>query len=146
MRMTYLILLTGIAIALSSCTPNPNPSLVPSVPYQNMNPQEFNQFIQDVDVFLLDVHTPEQAHIPGTDAVIAYDTVLAHLDRLPADKDAPIAIYCRSGQMSAEVSETLAKLGYTNISNLESGMNAWKAEGLSIEEIPSTIDVQPIGD
>ena len=40
--------------------------------YVDINPQEYNEMIKE-DVFVIDVHIPEQEHIEGTDAVIAFD-------------------------------------------------------------------------
>ena len=53
----------------------------------------------------------------------------------PADKTAPIVVYCRSGNESAIASQTLLDLGYTNIENLDGGMNAWSASGRQIIQV-----------
>lgn len=39
---------------------------------------------------------------------------------------------CRFGAESAIASRTLLNLGYTNIENLDGGMNAWTASGRSL--------------
>ena len=51
---------------------------------------------------------------------------------LPSDRATPLAVYCRSDTMSAEAVVTLAALGYTNIVELDGGMNAWLASGRTV--------------
>ncbi len=93
---------------------------------------EASEFLLDQDVFLLDVHVPEQVHIPGTDAVIPYDKVTDNIDQLPVDTDTPILVYCRSGGMSRPVSVELVQMGYTNVYDLVGGMNAYKKSNVAI--------------
>jgi rhodanese-related sulfurtransferase len=78
---------------------------------------------------VVNVHIPLEAELPGTDLHLAYDEIASHLDQLPADRDARVAIYCRSGRMSAEAAATLVSLGYTNVWDLDGGMVAWEADG-----------------
>ena len=49
------------------------------------------------------------------------------------DKATALAVYCRSGNMSAKAVVDLRSLGYTNISELKGGYNAWKAAGRTLE-------------
>lgn len=51
----------------------------------------------------------------------------AHL--LPTKKDAKILLYCMSDRMSTIAAETLVRLGYTNIWNLQGGMVGWRQQG-----------------
>lgn len=81
---------------------------------------------------LLNVKTPYISEIEGTDLYIPYTELAARASELPSDKTAKIVVYCRSGAESAIASQTLLDLGYTNIENLDGGMNAWTASGRSL--------------
>jgi rhodanese-related sulfurtransferase len=95
-------------------------------------PDEYLAAISSGDVFVVNVHIPYEGEIEGTDAFVPFDDVAAHASKLPSDKDAPLYIYCMSGRMSAEATSDLQALGYTNIIDLEGGMEAWQADGLEI--------------
>ncbi|NOZ81359.1 MAG: rhodanese-like domain-containing protein, partial [DPANN group archaeon] len=105
---------------------------VPDKGYDDLSAPEFDRLIQNKDVFLVDVHIPEQQHIPGTDALIPFNAISENLGNLPADRSTPIAVYCRSGSMSKEASAELVRLGYTNVSNLIGGLNEWKLDSLPV--------------
>lgn len=92
---------------------------------KNISPGQLESMMSDEDIFLIDVHTPEQEHISGTDAVIPYDQLKDRLDELPQDKNAKIVVYCRSGSMSAEAAQTLSEAGYTHVYDVMGGRNEW---------------------
>jgi rhodanese-related sulfurtransferase len=95
-------------------------------------PGDFASAITGSDVFVVNVHIPYEGEIEGTDALIPFDKVEEHAAELPADKSAPLYIYCRSGRMSAEATPDLQRLGYTNIIDLDGGMHAWEQAGLPL--------------
>jgi len=97
---------------------------------KSLGAMEFSNIIEDSQAFVVDVHVPEQEHIKGTNAFISYDVLDQNLDHLPEDKNAPIAVYCRGGSMSKEAAQTLQRLGYTKIYDLDGGTNAWRDAGL----------------
>ena len=84
---------------------------------------------------LLNVKTPYIGEIAGTDLYIPYTDLTARAAELPADKSAPIVVYCRSGNESAIAAQTLLDLGYRNIENLDGGMTAWTASGRTIVQV-----------
>lgn len=106
-----------------------------------ISPQEFAQLTQNKEAFIIDVHTPEQTHIPGTDAFIPDTEINARASELPADKSTPILVYCRSGNMSAAASNEIAALGYTNVYDLDGGTNAYKEQQVSVQLWPEKHDL-----
>jgi len=97
-----------------------------------LDPAAYKAAIASPGAFVVDVHTPYEGEIAGTDAFIPYDKVADHASELPADKSAPLYIYCRSGRMSALATPALQRLGYTNIVDLKGGMQAWVDAGLPL--------------
>lgn len=93
-----------------------------------LSPGGFAARADDPGVFVVNVHVPDEGGIAGTDAVIPYDAI-AESDALPADKDATVLLYCKTGRMSADAVRDLRAAGYTNVSHLIGGMDAWKAAG-----------------
>jgi len=94
---------------------------------------ELNQIMQNEDIFLVDVHTPEQQHIKGTDLFIPYNEIAKYQDKLPKDKNTAIYLYCEGGPMGNAAARSLYELGYRNLTNLEGGAKAWKKAGLDLE-------------
>lgn len=104
-------------------------------------PPEFAEYLdQNPDTPVVNVHVPYEGHIEGTDAFVDFETIATWED-LPDDLQAPIVLYCRSGNMSAQAAADLSALGYTNIVELKGGMIAWVAEGFALLDDPrATID------
>lgn len=96
--------------------------------FTRVSPTELRGMMRGEDLLLVNTHVPFAGNIPGTDLSIAYDQIGRNLDRLPG-KDEKIALYCRSGTMSASAAETLVGLGYENVWDLEGGMIAWESAG-----------------
>ncbi len=106
---------------------------VVKVEYRGITPQELHAMLaRGEDIFLMDVHIPEQTHIAGTDAFIPYNQIKRYADRLPKDKSTKIVVYCRTGPMSFPAIKALYELGYTNVYYLEGGLMAWKRAGYSV--------------
>lgn len=109
--------------------------------FANISPSEFQEAISTMDPFVVDVHIPEQTHLPGTDAFIPYNEVADRLDQFPQEKDADIILYCRTGSMSEEASQALADAGYTNVKNLTGGATAYREQNQDVELTPDTKDL-----
>jgi rhodanese-related sulfurtransferase len=94
---------------------------------------ELNRIMQNEDVFLVDVHTPEQRHIKGTDLFIPYNEINKYKNKLPEDKNTAIYLYCEGGPMGNAAARALHELGYRNLTNLEGGAKSWRKNGLEFE-------------
>ncbi len=97
-----------------------------------LDPAQYKAAIAASGAFVVNVHIPYEREIEGTDAFVPYDAIAKHASELPADKSAPLYIYCRSGRMSALAAPDLQRLGYTNIIDLKGGMQAWVDAGLPL--------------
>ena len=125
--MKFAALIAGLLL-LAGCAGGASGS------YQNMSVEDLRERMETEDLFVVDVHIPEQQHIAGTDLFIPFDQVADNADRFPADKDETIVVYCRSGNMSIDASLDLIQMGYKNVFNVPGGMNAWKAAGYPVDE------------
>ena len=97
-----------------------------------VDPAEFARHIEAPGVVTINVHTPDEGSIAGTDLAIPFDRIAASSE-LPTDRSTPLAVYCRSGNMLLDAVEELAAMGYTDVVELDGGFNAWVATGRSLE-------------
>ncbi|MBI2937373.1 MAG: rhodanese-like domain-containing protein [Thaumarchaeota archaeon] len=125
-----VLLFAGALYLLLAQKPIAQPTNKPG--YRDISSEELNTMLANKDFLLINVHIPYAGEIKGTDLFIPYNKIPQSIDQLPADKDAKIVVYCRSGSMSAAASEELVKQGYTNIINLKEGMISWEQSGYSL--------------
>lgn len=97
-----------------------------------ISPSELLKMSKQKDYQLVNVHIPYAGEIEGTGIFIPFDEIETNLDKLPEDKNAKLVIYCRSGGMSALATAELIELGYTNVYDLQGGMNSWVKAGEEI--------------
>lgn len=112
--------LIGLILGLTLIT-----SPVWAVDYKTLQPVELKSMLADKNFFLLDVHVPEQAHIPGTNALIHFRKIKENVSSLPVDKDTKIVVYCHMGGMSRLAARHLIELGYTHVYDLAGGSYAF---------------------
>ncbi len=103
--------------------------------FTRLSPVELRDMKNNEDFPLVNVHIPFAGNIPGTDLSIPYNEIEQNLDKLPEDKDAKIVLYCLGGPMSFAAAETLVDLGYTNVSDLDGGMDAWQNAGFELKGV-----------
>ena len=100
--------------------------------FKTVDVNEFEKFIADTTVVLLDVRTPTEhaeGFIPGThfNIDVLEDTYTkVATETLPKDK--PVALYCRSGNRSKNAARILAEKGY-QVVELGTGFRGWVAAG-----------------
>jgi len=100
---------------------------------ETISSAELNKIMAENDIFLMDVHTPRQPHIKGTDLFIPYNAIEKNKDKLPANKEMAIYLYCEGGPMGNAAARSLHDLGYSNLINLRGGANAWRKDGFKFE-------------
>jgi len=100
--------------------------------WTNVTPDRLAQMLGHKDFTFVNVKTPYIGEIDRTDLYIPYDQLTARASQLPQAKDARILVYCRSGVESAQAAQALLGLGYTNVLNLDGGMNAWQSSGRTL--------------
>ena len=129
------------ALALTACGDDSSSSAggtsstATKAPSRLVDPATFAKAVDEPNVVTINVHTPHGEDIPGTDAAIAFDTIATSPD-LPSDHSTELAIYCRSGNMSATAAKALQAAGYTDVVELRGGYDAWLASGRTMQ--PST--------
>ncbi len=99
---------------------------------KDINAYELSQMLNNKDFLLIDVHIPEQRHIPETDFVIPYNQIDKVVNTIGQDKNKKVVIYCRSGSMSRGVVKYLRDIGYKNVYELTGGINSWIQKALKL--------------
>lgn len=134
--VAVLILVAGLALgACTSIGPRPTSQTQTPAAARLADPDEFAAAIAEPDRVTVNVHVPFEGDIAGTDLSIPFDQITEQAGRLPTDRGAALAIYCRSGPMSATAAEALRGLGYTDVVELRGGMRAWQADGRELTGI-----------
>jgi rhodanese-related sulfurtransferase len=133
------VLLLALVLSLSACQGKPaevtgQKVSVSGGTYTDVTADQLNAMLKSKDFIFVNVHIPFAGNIAGTDASIPYDQIEQNLSQLPADRNAKIVLYCRSGRMSEIAAEKLVSLGYTNVWNLEGGMAGWEQAGFQLEK------------
>lgn len=106
----------GDTAAAVADKPVPNPRTVE--PPAAVACDELNSIVSNPDSYvIIDARSPSEyddAHV-ATAVNVPFDSVAGYADALPADKDAAILTYCRSGRRANVLKGILGDMGYTNI-------------------------------
>ena len=98
--------------------------------YEQISMDEARKIMESGEEYiLLDVREQyefDEGHIPGA-ILIPHTEIEGKAEEKLPRKDALILVYCRSGRRSKIASESLAKLGYTNVKEF-GGIIDWKGE------------------
>jgi rhodanese-related sulfurtransferase len=117
-RLTFVI---SFVLILAACG-------IGSEGYRNISSDEAKKLIDNKEVVVLDVRTPEEyqdGHIPNA-LLVPLQELENKLNDL--DKNEPYLVVCRSGSRSTKASEILTSNSFTNIYNMTGGMNSWVYE------------------
>lgn len=97
---------------------------------KQMNATELAAWLPDNAALLIDVREAhELANGMLKDAKhIPMNHIPARINELEAAKNSPIVLICRSGQRSMQVGQYLEQSGFTDVINLQNGMNGWASD------------------
>lgn len=133
-RMAIFAVLTALFVA--ACTADAGPTLSAPEAFEKSRVGE---------ITLIDIRTPGEWRQTGiAEGALPIDmTRRTFVDEILAavdgNKDAPIAIICRTGNRTTYTQKTLAKMGFTNVYNIKEGMigstagPGWLQRGLPVE-------------
>lgn len=96
--------------------------------YRGIGPLEAKRAVQEEDVFLLDVRSPQEydeVRIPGS-TLIPLGALRGRLEEVPRDRR--VIAFCKSSLRAYEASLILQHRGYNNVWVLDGGVAAWPFE------------------
>ncbi len=85
-------------------------------------------------LLVLDVRTPEE-FAEGALAnarLIDFQSPDFAAEVSTIDRDTPVLVTCRSGNRSAQAIAVMVELGFTDLTDLDGGLVAWRAAGLPL--------------
>ena len=133
-RPAFLAVLTALFAA--ACAAEAGPTL--------SAPEAFEK-ARAGEITLIDIRTPQEWRQTGiAESALTIDMtrktfVQEILDSVGGDKDAPIAIICRTGNRTTYTQKALQEMGFTHVYNVKEGMAGsgagpgWVRRGLPVE-------------
>lgn len=102
-------------------------------PIKKVSPQELTFLMNNDDGLVLDIRAEKEfkvAHILDAKPFTTEKANKKEFTALEKYKDKPIIVVCNAGITAATVANQLFKAGFTQVSLLKGGMNAWTGAGL----------------
>ena len=102
--------------------------------FKGLRPAELTALVNREDALVVDLRPAaefEKGHIPGSKNVqmAQFDPENKHL--APA-KALPVVLVCKLGQTATDAAKRLRKAGFTNVSILEGGVQAWQGADMPV--------------
>lgn len=108
--------------------------------FYSIKSDKLNELLVENPPFIVDVRSKgewdKDGYIEGS-INLPFSDFFANLDQIPEDKDAKIVVLCASGHRGSMVMMGLRLMGYTDVINLNGGLNGWKAAGLPLKGLVS---------
>jgi rhodanese-related sulfurtransferase len=100
--------------------------IMPTKGVRNISTAELKNELKDKNKLFIDVRTPGEYK---GNHIREFKNIPLNLLAQKADKeltkDKEVIVICQSGMRSGQASKILKKLGYTKVTNVKGGMNAW---------------------
>ncbi len=97
-----------------------------------VSPQQAAQMQSEKNAVIIDVREKDEwnsGHIAGA-IHIPLSEISNRVSELAKYQNQPVIMQCRSGSRSARAADILAKSGFTNVHNMDGGLNAWQKADL----------------
>ncbi|MEO8108348.1 MAG: rhodanese-like domain-containing protein [Actinomycetes bacterium] len=92
------------------------------------------RIVDDGNAVILDVRTPDEFAAGHLQGAININVESSDFDAKVAglDESAETLVYCQTGNRSGVATDQMAELGFTDMSDLQGGIEAWAAAGESV--------------
>jgi rhodanese-related sulfurtransferase len=94
------------------------------------------ELVENDEAFFIDVREEDEFRKEFFDFQnVFFHPMSAIMDRLQyIPKEIPLIVVCENGNRSTKVANVLNKQGFTDVANMDGGINTWKAKGFPIVE------------
>ena len=127
-------LITTIIAITSACSADTSAIAVTTI-----SAEQGKKIVDASSMFLLDVRSPGEygeVHIAGAFLLPVQD-MPDSLTKIDSLKQKPILVYCRSGHRSRQAADIMMKNGFSLVSSMEGGINAWEEKGFPVQTYSS---------
>jgi phage shock protein E len=130
MKTLSAIIVLTLTLAACGGTQTATPSLV--------DPSTAQELIDtDPQLVVLDIRTPEEVAtgtLPGAYEFVDFYSPTFQTQVGELDRDTPYLVYCRSGNRTREATRMMSDLGFTDVYELDGGIQAWVNSGLPLAQ------------
>lgn len=124
MKKMWTLLVAAFGLTLAAMAQAP----------ERLDPAAFKTEVDKGKAILIDVRTPEEfakGHLADARNIDWLDDGF-QAETAKLDHKTPVLLYCAVGGRSEEALHAMKKAGFTEVHDLQGGINAWKAKGLPI--------------
>lgn len=130
-----LLLISGTYVCSENCCINCSENVEKNQTIERISVSEFYNGIQNKNVIIIDIRTPEEyneGHIGNAINIDYYSSDFSNqINSL--DKNKTYYIYCRSGSRSGLALNEFEKLGFKEVYDLRDGINSWINQGFEVK-------------
>jgi rhodanese-related sulfurtransferase len=126
-----ILVIVAVIIYLIAVTAAPGGGKNAALPAEISVSEAYSMY-QD-GAYVVDVREPsewDEYHAPNTH-LIPINELESRLSEIP--RDTPILVVCRSGNRSDDGRDILLRAGFTQVTSMAGGLNAWRDAGYPIE-------------
>lgn len=129
----YGIFMCSLLLACNAQNETKDAASVPAAKpqgIQDVDVAAFQAKMQDDNVVLLDVRTPEEVAGGKIEGALEIDVLADDFEQKiqNLEKDKTYLVYCKAGSRSARACKVMEKAGFQDLYNLKGGYTAWSSK------------------